>query len=75
MIREVYITETNCITPIGFDVAANIKNILGCVSGIQLQHNLQLMKTPFYASIVNNEEINKIIPILMDEIYTIGINK
>jgi 3-oxoacyl-[acyl-carrier-protein] synthase-1 len=58
MIREVYITETNCITPIGFDVAANIKNIMGCVSGIQLQHNLQLMKTPFYASIVNNEELN-----------------
>lgn len=27
------------------------------------------------ASIVNNEEINKIIPILTDEMYTIGINK
>jgi len=57
MVREVYITETNCITPIGFDVAANIKNILGSVSGIQLHNNLELMKTPYYASMLNNDEI------------------
>ena len=53
MTREVYITETNCITPIGFDVATNIKNIMGGVSGIQLHQNLALMKIPFNASIIN----------------------
>ena len=58
MTREVYITETNCITPIGFDVATNIKNIIGSVSGIQLHQNSDLMKMPFYASIINNEAIN-----------------
>jgi 3-oxoacyl-[acyl-carrier-protein] synthase-1 len=58
MIRYIYITETNCITPIGFDVATNIKNILGSVSGIQLHHNLELMKTPFYASMINDVAIN-----------------
>ncbi|MBC7844912.1 MAG: beta-ketoacyl synthase [Flavobacterium sp.] len=58
MIREVYITETNCITPIGFDVATNIKNIIGGVSGIQLHQNTELMKMPFYASIINDEAIN-----------------
>jgi len=58
MIREVYITETNCITPIGFDVTTNIKNIIGSVSGIQLHQNSELMKTPFYASIINDEAIN-----------------
>lgn len=58
MLKEVFITETNCITPIGFDVSTNIKNIIGGVSGIQLHQNSDLMKTPFYASIVNNENLN-----------------
>lgn len=58
MTREVYITETNCITPIGFDVATNIKNIIGGVSGIQLHQNKQLMKAPFYAAIIKEEDIN-----------------
>ncbi|NDP28146.1 MAG: beta-ketoacyl synthase [Flavobacterium sp.] len=58
MQREVYITETNCITPIGFDVATNIKNIIGRVSGIQWYQNVDLMKMPFYASIINDEALN-----------------
>jgi 3-oxoacyl-[acyl-carrier-protein] synthase-1 len=58
MIKEVYITETNCITPIGFDVAANIKNIESAVSGIHLHNSSLLMKSPFYASIINNEELD-----------------
>ena len=58
MIKEVYITETNCITPIGFDVAANIKNIECKVSGIQLHESSGLMKTPFYASIISDDELN-----------------
>jgi 3-oxoacyl-[acyl-carrier-protein] synthase-1 len=59
MLKEVFITETNCITPIGFDVATNIKNIIDSVSGIQLHHNLELMKTPFYASIINDDQLNE----------------
>lgn len=58
MKREVYITETNCITPIGFDVATNVNNIGNTVSGIQLHRNTLLMKTPFYASIIHNEELD-----------------
>ena len=58
MIREVYITETNCITPLGFDVATNIKNIIGGVSGIQSHENPSLMKDPFYGSIINDDQLN-----------------
>jgi len=58
MLKEVFITETNCITPIGFDLATNIKNIMGSVSGIQLRQNLDLMKMPFYASIVDDAELD-----------------
>ena len=57
MTKAVYITQTNCITPLGFDVTANVKNILEGNSGIQL-HNNELMKAPFYASIINDENIN-----------------
>ncbi|WP_348822381.1 beta-ketoacyl-[acyl-carrier-protein] synthase family protein [Flavobacterium aestuarii] len=58
MMREVYITETNCITPIGFDVASNIKNIGNGVSGIQLQDNPKLLNTPFYAAVINDAELD-----------------
>jgi 3-oxoacyl-[acyl-carrier-protein] synthase-1 len=58
MIKEVYITETNCITPIGFDVATNIKNIGNAVSGIQLHDKPKLFNAPFYASIINDEDLD-----------------
>ncbi|PKB15938.1 beta-ketoacyl synthase N-terminal-like domain-containing protein [Flavobacterium sp. 5] len=58
MLREVYINETNCITPIGFDVPTNIKNIGNEVSGIQWHNNNDLFQTPFYASIINDDELN-----------------
>ena len=59
MLKEVFITETNCITPIGFDVAANVKNIDDGVSGIQLHKNTLLMKAPFYASIIKENQLNQ----------------
>jgi len=58
MIKEVYITETNCITPIGFDVASNIKNIRNAVSGIQLHDKPKLFNAPFYASIINDSDLD-----------------
>ena len=45
MSREVFITETNCITPLGFTLETNIQNI-------------EMMKSPFYASIIDDESIN-----------------
>ena len=58
MIKQVFITATNCVTPIGFDVAANIKNIEGQVSAIKLHDNTSLMKSPFYAAIINDDKLN-----------------
>ncbi|MBS7230395.1 beta-ketoacyl synthase [Flavobacterium psychroterrae] len=58
MIREVYITETNCITPLGFDVESNVESILRGDSGIQLHNDISLMPNSFYASIISNEKIN-----------------
>ena len=58
MIREVYINETNCITPLGFDVDSNIEAILRGDSGIQLHQDISLMPMPFYASVIADEKIN-----------------
>ncbi|WP_166921480.1 beta-ketoacyl-[acyl-carrier-protein] synthase family protein [Flavobacterium poyangense] len=58
MLKEIYITETNCITPLGFDVESNIDAILRGDTGIQLHNDVSLMPNAFYASIINNEKIN-----------------
>ncbi|WP_343696226.1 beta-ketoacyl synthase N-terminal-like domain-containing protein [Flavobacterium sp.] len=58
MLREIYITETNCITPLGFDVESNISAILNGDSGIQLHNDVSLMPNSFYASIISDEKIN-----------------
>ncbi len=58
MMKEVYISETNCITPIGFDVISNIKNIGNTVSGIQLQDNPKLLNKPFYAAVINDSALD-----------------
>lgn len=58
MSREIYIAETNCITPLGFDVESNIIAILRGDSGIQLHNDISLMPNPFYASIISDEKIN-----------------
>ncbi|MDX6190521.1 beta-ketoacyl synthase N-terminal-like domain-containing protein [Flavobacterium sp. Fl-318] len=58
MIREVYITATNCITPLGFDVESNIDALVNGKTGIQQHEDSSLMPVPFYASIINNEKLN-----------------
>ncbi|RUT70699.1 beta-ketoacyl synthase [Flavobacterium cupreum] len=57
--KEVFITETNCITPLGFDVKSNTEAILRGDSGIQLHEDLSLMPMPFYASVINTEKLNR----------------
>lgn len=58
MNKEVYISQTNCITPIGFDVVSNIKNISNEVSGIQLHDKPELFDVPFFASIINDADLD-----------------
>jgi 3-oxoacyl-[acyl-carrier-protein] synthase-1 len=58
MIKEIYITQTNCITPLGFDVESNIEAILRGDSGIQLHNDISLMPNSFYASIISDDKIN-----------------
>lgn len=58
MQREVFITETNIITPLGFDVATNIQNIENKISGIQLHHDKKFSENSFFGALVNDEELD-----------------
>jgi 3-oxoacyl-[acyl-carrier-protein] synthase-1 len=58
MAKEVFIAEMNCITPLGFDVFSNIKNIENGVSGIQLHNKPKLFAAPFYASIIEDVDLD-----------------
>ena len=58
MIREVYISHTNTITPLGFDVSTNVKNILNGLSAIQKVEDKQLLPVPFYAAIINENDLD-----------------
>lgn len=59
MNKNVYITETNCITPLGFDADSTVEAMLNGVSGIQYFENSKLMKQPFYAGIIDSNKINE----------------
>ncbi|MEO8515622.1 MAG: beta-ketoacyl synthase N-terminal-like domain-containing protein [Flavobacterium sp.] len=57
MVKNVYITDTNCITPLGFDVASNWNSLLKADSGIKLNEKLGMLES-FYASIIETEKLN-----------------
>jgi len=59
MQREIFITETNIITPLGFDVATNIQNIENKISGIQLHHDKKFSENAFFGAMVNDEELDE----------------
>jgi 3-oxoacyl-[acyl-carrier-protein] synthase-1 len=58
----VYIAQTNCITPLGFDVDSNVDRILNKVSGIALHQNLTKSKRAFHAAVVDKQKLNLAFP-------------
>lgn len=69
MVKEVFIAATNCITPIGFDVKSNVDNIVNGISGIRAHQN-RMMKTPYYAAIIDDEKLNIAFAGITSEKYT-----
>ena len=58
MNKSVYISITNCITPLGFDVPSNVSNILNGISGISKQIN-ERNHIAFYAASVIDRKLDK----------------
>jgi 3-oxoacyl-[acyl-carrier-protein] synthase-1 len=58
MKKEIYITDYNCITPLGFDVSSNWNNLVKRNSGVAL-HKVIENQEAFYASIIDTEKLNE----------------
>ncbi|NML58602.1 beta-ketoacyl synthase N-terminal-like domain-containing protein [Chryseobacterium cheonjiense] len=56
--KEIYITDYNCITPLGFDVSSNWKDLLEGKSGVSL-HKIIENHEPFYASKIDSEKLEQ----------------
>lgn len=58
MKKEIYITDYNCVTPLGFNVNANWNALLDGKSGVAL-HKIIESQDAFYASVINSEQLNE----------------
>lgn len=58
MRKEVYITDYNCVTPLGFDVASNWNALLQGKSGVA-KHKVIENQEAFYASIIDSEKLEE----------------
>ncbi|REC74197.1 beta-ketoacyl synthase [Chryseobacterium elymi] len=58
MKKETYITDYNCVTPLGFDVSSNWNHLIEEKSGIAL-HQVIENQQAFYASIINTEKLEE----------------
>jgi 3-oxoacyl-(acyl-carrier-protein) synthase len=58
MKREVYITDHNCVTPLGFDVSSNWNALLHGQSGVA-KHKIIENLDAFYASAIDHEKLEE----------------
>ncbi|OCA68612.1 beta-ketoacyl synthase [Chryseobacterium artocarpi] len=58
MRKQIYITDYNCVTPLGFNVESNWNAILEGKSGVAL-HKVIENQDAFHASMIDSEKLNK----------------
>ncbi|WP_336690540.1 MULTISPECIES: beta-ketoacyl synthase N-terminal-like domain-containing protein [unclassified Chryseobacterium] len=68
MKKEVYITDYNCITPLGFDVSSNWNALVEGKSGVGL-HKIIENQEPFYASMIDSEKLDEEFNRFFDSTY------
>lgn len=74
MRKNVYITDTNCVTPLGFDVTSNWEALLKGQSGVGLHEKLGMLES-FYASIINEEQLNSVFTTVSEESHFTKLEK
>ncbi|MGR3855737.1 beta-ketoacyl synthase N-terminal-like domain-containing protein [Chryseobacterium indologenes] len=58
MRKEIYITDYNCVTPLGFNVDSNWNALLKGQSGVAL-HKIIDNQDAFYASMIDSDKLNE----------------
>lgn len=66
-LRSVYISHTNCITPLGFDVESNVAALEEGATGISRQDNPVLMDAPFYSGVIDDAKLNTAFAVISSE--------
>lgn len=56
--KEFFITDYNCVTPLGFDVSSNWNALLEGKSGVA-SHKIIESHDPFYVSMINSEKLEE----------------
>lgn len=56
--KPIYITDANCVTPLGFDIETNWNALVNGQSGIQFQEKFGNLSS-IYASIIDSEKLNE----------------
>lgn len=70
MKKEVYITDYNCVTPLGFDVSSNWNALLEGKSGVALYKIIENQE-PFYASMIDSDQLeNEFKKFFIDQDFT-----
>ncbi|WP_294206388.1 beta-ketoacyl synthase N-terminal-like domain-containing protein [uncultured Chryseobacterium sp.] len=58
MKKQTFITDYNCVTPLGFNTASNWENLIAGKSGIA-RHAVLENQDPFYTSMIPDERLNE----------------
>ncbi|MCQ9634680.1 beta-ketoacyl synthase [Chryseobacterium sp. WG14] len=58
MMKEIFITDYNCVTPLGFNVNSNWSSLLEGKSGVAL-HKITENQEAVYASMIDSEKLNE----------------
>ncbi|MCT2564365.1 beta-ketoacyl synthase N-terminal-like domain-containing protein [Chryseobacterium herbae] len=58
MKKEIFITDYNCVTPLGFDVTSNWNHLVEGKSGVGL-HQVIENQEAFYASVIDTEKLEE----------------
>lgn len=69
MKKEIYITDYNCVTPLGFNVDANWNALLEGKSGVAL-HQIIDNQDAFYASMIHSEDLEKEFSTIQNDSHT-----
>lgn len=74
MKKEIYITDYNCVTPLGFDVSSNWNALLEGKSGVAL-HKITESQAAFYASMIDTEKLDEAFGSRFTEIHFTRLEK
>lgn len=56
--KNCYITHSNCISPLGFDLESNFKALSLGISGIKYHENSPLLNSPFFAATIDSNQLD-----------------